>query len=145
MRIIGAVFILAACLLYGGGKAYSLCLREKKLKKLLKFINSLSEEMRLSRAELPKLLADIPESAELLENGALRETEGLKAEDVAVLQSYISALGKTDIEGQMQSAKLHTEALKVRLSEASEERRLKSKLYLSLSFLGGLFAVVLII
>ena len=145
MRIIGAVFILAASLLYGGGKAYSLLLREKKLKKLLRFINSLSEEMRLTRAELPKLLESIPESAELLENGAVRGIEGLKTEDVAVLRSYISALGKTDIDGQMQSAKLHTEALKVRLFEASEERRLKSKLYLSLSFFCGLFAVVLII
>ncbi|MBE6767129.1 MAG: hypothetical protein E7550_06020 [Ruminococcaceae bacterium] len=145
MRLAGAIFVLAACSLYGAAVAYRLFMREAKLKKLLSFINSLTEEIRLTRAELPEILKRLPEGEGFLKDGSWHGTECLKDEDIRVLSSFLSALGKTDIEGQINNAKLHTEALKLRLSEATDERKRMSRLYMSLGFLGGLFAVVLIL
>ena len=145
MKLLGALFLLLACTLYGAYSAYKLINREAKLKRLLAFIGSLTEEIRLTRAELPDIVKRLPESGNFLKEGKICGVEGLNAEDVRVLNSFVAGLGKTDLEGQINNAKLHTEALKARLDSASEERKKMSRLYVSLGFLCGSFLVVLII
>ncbi len=145
MKLLGAVLILLATTLFGANEAYKLSSRAAKLERLQHFIHSLCEEIRLTRAELPDVIARLPRGKEYIENGAWHGLEGLKGEDVRVLQSFLSSLGKTDVEGQINNAKLHGEALAERLRDAKEEKRKMSRLYLSLGFLTGAFAVVLII
>lgn len=145
MRIIGAVLILLAATLYGIFAARGLSLRVNKLESTRLFINALCEEIRLTRAELPLVLARLPRKGVYIENGSWHGAEGLKDEDKRLLASFLYSLGKTDVEGQISNAELHVKALEERLLDAKEEKRKLSRLYVSLGFLSGLFAVVLVI
>ncbi len=145
MRMIGAVLILLAATLYGIFAARGLSLRVNKLENTRLFINALCEEIRLTRAELPLVLARLPRKGVYIENGDWRGVEGLKDEDKRLLASFLYSLGKTDVEGQISNAELHVKALEERLLDAKEEKRKLSRLYVSLGFLSGLFAVVLVI
>ncbi len=145
MRVIGAVFILLSTTLYGAVRARALSVRVRKLERVKMVITALCEEIRLTRAELPDALRRIGRGEEYIENGAWRGTDGLKAEDLRLLDSFLCSLGKTDVEGQVNNAKLHITALDEKLTDAKEEKRKLSRLYVSLGFLCGMFAVVLVI
>jgi stage III sporulation protein AB len=144
MKIIGAMLLLTATTMLGAFSAHKLYRREKKLRRMYKFIASLCEEIRLTRAELPDILKKTDQN-ELLLAGKWQDTDGLRTEDTQVLESFLQSLGKTDIAGQVNNAQLHMAALSERINEATEERKRFSKLYLSFGFLCGMFAVVLII
>ncbi|MBQ8550864.1 MAG: stage III sporulation protein AB [Clostridia bacterium] len=144
MKILGALLLLAATTTLGAWSASRLYRRERKLRQMYKFIDSLCEEIRLTRAELPDAL-ERTGGSKMLSDGVWTDTYGLNVGDIRVLDSFLSALGKTDIEGQINNARLHKSALLERINEATEEKKKFSKLYLSLGFLCGMFAVVLII
>lgn len=144
MKIIGALLFSAAAGAFGIYLAGGLILRQKKLEQAISYIESIYEEMRLSNAELPAILSRLDGDI-YIKNGVWQGTEGLKSEDIALLESFLKKLGKSDLKGQEKNAALHTEALKGNLKTACEKRKEYGKLYISLSFLGGLFIAILLI
>ncbi len=124
--------------------SYSLVVRVKKLESVCRYINSICNEMRHSRAELEDILKGL-ECAVYIEDGRWHGTEGLKKEEYAVLQSFLRGLGTTDIEGQISNAKSHLASLENILQEARKTRSQCERLYISLGFLGGIFIAILLI
>ncbi len=145
MRLTGAVLIFLASSMWGLYAAFCLKNRHKKLEEARRFIASLCEEIRLTRAELPDALKRVSAGGVYLKNGAWQGLEGLNTSDLLLLDSFLVSLGKTDLEGQLNNARLHIGALDERIAEAKEEKRRLSRLYVSLGILGGLFAAVLVI
>ncbi len=144
MRILGAVFIFSAFALYGIFLARGLMLRAMKLESAICYINAVTEQIRITRAEISQVLAQVESTPLTIKNGEWQGTSGLKTEDIRLLNTYLSQLGKTDLEGQMESARLCIAAIEQRLENAKRDSE-KSRLYISLYALIGLFAAVLII
>ena len=144
MRIAGAILLILACGGFGIYSAHSLSARAKALENAINYILRIYEEMRLSGDELPAILLRT-QSPVYIKNGSWHGTEKLKRADMEILASFIKSLGKTDLEGQQKNALLHIESLRRNLEEAEKEKAERSKLYISLSFLGGLFVAILLI
>lgn len=145
MRLTGAVLIFLASSMCGFFAALRLKGRQKKLEQARRYIYSLCEEIRLTRAELPDAINRVKACGVYLKDGAWQGLEGLNTSDLLLLNSFLLSLGKTDLEGQISNARLHIGALDERISEAKEEKEKLSRLYVSLGILGGLFAAVLVI
>lgn len=67
-----------------------------------------------------------------------------KEEDLALYRGFVSGLGESDTQGQMEHMELYAALLERNLSQAGEAREKKSRLYVCLGLFGGL-AVCLIL
>ena len=144
MRLAGAVLIIAAASLMGVMLSLALVVRVKKLEGVCRYISALCDEMRHSRAELPEILKRLRGEV-YIKDGCWCGTEGLKSEEYAVLQSFLTVLGTTDIEGQINNAQCHLASLENILQEARMAKSQCERLYISLGFLGGIFIAILLI
>ena len=144
MRIIGALLFCLASAAFGFYAAGKLVLRQKKIESAISYIENIYEEMRLSNDELPAILSHLKNDI-FINNGVWQGVEGLKADDIALLNSFLKKLGKSDLLGQEKNTALHIEALKANLKEAAKTRADYAKLYISLSVLGGLFIAIILI
>ena len=144
MAVIGAVMIFASCALFGVFEAAALSLRVKKLMLCRDYIMRVGEEIRHSRKELSRILRGV-KSGVYIENGAWQNTAGLQKEDLAVLFSYLNALGTTDIDGQIKNTNEHIKRLDALISDATDKNKKCSQLYVSLGVLGGAFLAIIII
>ena len=144
MRLLGAVLIFSAFCLFGFSLSLGLRRRVRKLETAASYINAVTEEMRLTNAEVETVLQRVKKDEVFIKNGEWQGVFGLKSEDVRLLDSYLSQLGKTDIKGQMKNAELHLMAIERQITAARTESN-KSRLYISLCSLAGLLVVVLII
>lgn len=145
MKSLGAVLLLFSFTAYGAMLSFSLVERVKKLERMLCYMSAVGEEIRLSCAELDTVLMNAPHKGEYIENGCWHGIESLKSREKEIAASFLTSLGRTDTEGQINNIRLHTAALENVLLEAREEKSRLSRLYVSLFFLCGLFAVVLIV
>lgn len=144
MKILGAFMIALAISVFGFSLSFSLKKRVKLLRSAISYITAISERMRISRDELPQILEGIKNEV-FIENGAFRGVEGLAPRERAVLESFASQLGRSDIDSQQRAAEKHIELLAEILISAEEKAAKYSRLYSSLGVLCGIFAAVLII
>ena len=68
----------------------------------------------------------------------------LKNEDVEILNTLGSTLGKSDIDGQMNEINEFKERLNNQIKQAEEEKKKNSKMYKTLGTIGGLVIVILL-
>ncbi len=136
--------LLAASTLFGAHCSYGLSQRVRKLEFARSYIEDISDGMRATRSELCDILAKT-EGEVYIKDNTWCGTDGLEKSDIAVLESYLSRLGKTDIDSQIKNAEEHISVLERRLSAARERKKQCSRLYVSLGFFCGLFAAIVII
>ena len=144
MRLLGAFFVFLSISLFGVLSSQKLSLRLKKLISCRKYIQHIGEEMRHSRKELPEILKQT-KSDVFLQNGEWCGISGMKAEDLSVLSAFLTGLGTTDIEGQISHTKHHIARLDELINDAKEHKNQCARLYVSLGFLGGIFAAILLL
>ena len=144
MRIAGILMLFSSFSLIGFLFSARLHLRERKLSEAIRYIERIDEEMRGIGDELPRILSRI-EGEIYIKNGSWHGTEGLKKQDLKVLSSFLSLLGKTDICGQKKNAATHISLLSDSLAEAKKEKFERSRLYVSLGVLGGAFVCILLV
>lgn len=144
MRIAGATLLFLSFLFYGLYSAFMLRLRVIKLESAITYINTLTEDMRLTRAELSAVLSRTAKDKIYIENGVWCGVTGLRSEDLKILSHFLLALGKTDIDGQIKNSEQSVLLLTKRLAAARTDSE-KTRLYVSGYALAGLFLVVLVI
>lgn len=69
----------------------------------------------------------------------------LNSEDINLIKSLSSILGKTDIDGQMSGINQFSTLLKVQIMEAEREKNKNAKMYKSLGTIVGLALVIMLI
>ena len=143
MRLAGSLLIAAAACGFGILLSLRLSLRVRKLQAAVRYIESIAERMRLGY-ELPQILSSL-KSEVYIKDGRWQGLDGLERREVNTLNSFLSALGSTDLLGQQHNASAHLASLREYLDEAKQQQRERQKLYLSLGVLGGLFLAVLLI
>ncbi len=144
MKLLGAVLIFSSFFLFGLYLSFRVKLRVRRLEDAVYYISAVTEEMRMTNAEVKSILERIKSDGVFIKNGEWQGTDGLKSEDIHLLNSYLSQLGKTDIQGQIKNAEIHLTSIQQNISSARTDSG-KSRLYISLCSLIGLLVVVLII
>lgn len=144
MRLIGAILLFTACTLFGAYCSFGLSQRVRKLEFARNYIKDVSDGMRATRAELCDILAKT-EGEVYIKDNVWHGTDGLEKGDIAVLDSYLSRLGKSDIVSQLKNADEHIITLERRLTAARERKNRCSRLYVSLGFFCGMFAAIVIV
>lgn len=143
MRLIGSVFLIIACSGLGFLLSHRLSLRVSQLSSAIRYIEKLIEQMRLGY-ELPQILARL-DGEVYIKDGRWHGLDSLKSQEINTLNSFLSSLGSTDLLGQQHNADTHLATLSNYLKEARLMKTERSRLYLSLGVLGGLFLAVLFI
>jgi stage III sporulation protein AB len=72
------------------------------------------------------------------------ESRGLSPSDVRLLEGFSRGLGTTDRAGQIAHCRDYAARLKTRADAASEQVRVRGRLYLTLGTAGGLLAVLIL-
>ena len=144
MRALGALLIAAAFSFFGFSFSRSLCMRVKLLRSAIAYITAVSEQMRISRRELPEILESV--GGEIyVKNGVFYGTDALSKREKAVLSEFSSQLGRTDLQSQLRAANRCLAILGEILKTAESDQKQYSRLSVSLSVLSGVFVAVLII
>lgn len=76
---------------------------------------------------------------------ALQTEKLLKTEEIALIQAFCSAFGSTDPAGQSANCAYFIDRLSELQKGAAEAAGKKSRLYLALGVLGGVFAVLILL
>lgn len=163
-----ALFIIAVCTAFIGSAAASAFeKRVSALEKICVLLNSVKTRVEFdaqsARDIFSFLCADgefsslpfVRECADLLENGcgfcdawekSLKNSENtryLKKGDVAVLLSFGSLFGATDVPGQIANCELHISLVEQKLHSAREEAAKYSKPVRGIGFLAGAAVYIL--
>ncbi len=69
----------------------------------------------------------------------------LTAEDMRIVRSFFTSLGKSDVEGEIENCRLHEDMLLPQIEDAKQQVRDKTKLYCSLGLFAGLMISIIII
>lgn len=145
--------------------------RVKELKTLSNFINILQNKIKFTHKPLSAIFEEISQitkvrkESEISEiffkasqklkkqnlesawNEAIMEERfflNLRNEDIDLIKSLGSVLGKTDIEGQMSEIGQFMVLLEDQIKNAEEERKKNSKMYKSLGTIIGLAIVIIL-
>lgn len=157
--------MIISCGTYLGISASAALLkRERNLKYIKTALNILESEIVFSSRRLKESFVKISEisscgeifsdAAEIMEDTGIERawqvaTEKnkknlyLKKSDVEILKILSSRLGMSDKEQQVKNIRHVEMLLENAISNAEEEYKRSAKLYRSMGFLGGLFAVVI--
>lgn len=143
--------------------------RVEELKSISKLINILQNKIKFTRKPLKDIFSDLSKIedneninsiffkvSQNLDNQKMNETWNniveeekrnlsLKDEDINLLKTLGSILGKSDVDGQMSEINLFIELLKVQIQKAEKEREKNSKMYKSLGTIIGLAIVIILI
>ena len=144
MRLLGAALVAVSISLIGLRYSRALTKRVRLLQSAVRFISAVAEQMRISRDELPLILSRVQEKIGI-RDGVLYGTEGLCRQEIAVLESFCRQLGRTDLNGQQNAARIHIQELEQILQKAREDEARYSRLYASLGVLCGLFVAIMIL
>lgn len=143
--------------------------RVEELKSISKLINILQNKIKFTRKPLKEIFNDLSKIedneniksiflkvSQNLDNHKLTETWNnmveeekgclsLKDEDINLLKTLGSTLGKSDVDGQMSEINLFTELLKIQIQKAEKEKDKNTKMYKSLGTIIGLAIVIILI
>ena len=144
MRLLGALLLISASTAFGILMSAQLNQRVRKLESVILYFDALREEMRQSEAELPDLLSRVHRDV-YIQNGEWCGITELSGEEKQVLSSFLRSLGTTDMEGQLKNIASHKALIDSKLSDAREQKKNLSRLYVSLGFFFGLFVAIIMI
>ena len=163
------VIKLIGCLLIASAGFFTGCVLTQRLKnrrnfydKFCVFISLLQTQIRYNSADIFSLVissargsglelfdthkSDVPFTA-FWENSlnTLPKKYGLNNSDKELLSEFGSALGTTDIEGQLKHLGLYGEIFQNRLSECENALKDKSRIYRALGLFGGISTAIIIL
>lgn len=170
LKLIGAVMVVAASGLGGLAVAGNYSRRPRELRTLRSALQMLETEVVYSATRLPEALARVAGNCDRLveplfsraaaelatatgitaanawENALNHYYPGtaLKPQDLSILRSLGSSLGRSDREDQVKHLHLAMEQIKTATAGAEEEAARNIKLWSYLGFLGGLITVLVI-
>ncbi|HPU35897.1 MAG TPA: stage III sporulation protein SpoIIIAB [Bacillota bacterium] len=170
LKLMGAAMVVAASGLGGLAVAANYSRRPRELKALRSALQMLETEVVYSATPLPEALARVAgkcdrlveplfsraaaefaastgiTAADAWEKALVHYYPGtaLKPQDLSILRSLGSSLGRSDREDQVKHLHLAMEQLKTATAGAEEEAARNIKLWSYLGFLGGLITVLVI-
>ncbi|HHU85603.1 MAG: stage III sporulation protein SpoIIIAB [Pelotomaculaceae bacterium] len=170
LKLIGAAMVVAASGLGGLAVAGNYSRRPRELRTLRSALQMLETEVVYSATHLPEALARVAGNCDRLveplfsraaaefaastgitaanawENALIHYYPGtaLKPQDLSILRSLGSSLGRSDREDQVKHLHLAMEQIKSAMAGAEEEAARNVKLWSYLGFLGGLITVLVI-
>ena len=143
--------------------------RVEELKSISKLINILQNKIKFTRKPLKEIFNELSKLedneniksiffkvSQNLDNHKMSETWNniveeekgylsLKDEDINLLKTLGSTLGKSDVDGQMSEINLFAELLKIQIQKAEKEKEKNTKMYKSLGTIIGLVIVIILI
>ena len=169
LRYIFLISILACSTSIGFLLSNKYINRVEELRSLSKLINVLQNKIKFTRKPLKDIfneLSKLEENKNIkrifinmsqnLENSVVseswrktieeeKENLSLKEDDINILKTLGSTLGKSDVDGQLSEINLFTELLKNQIQKAEKEKEKNSKMYKSLGTIIGLVIVIVLI
>lgn len=162
IKLFGVILIISSAGLVGVRKSSALKKRSDCLKALRKMLFSVKLMLSFNAPTLPEIFARLRESAELSVLPFLRDVKSenpcdsvsssagfqslpLFPKDKDIILDVFSSLGTTDLATQVSMLEFNIKRLDVLCSEADSERSVKSRLYSSVGFMGGILVAMLII
>ena len=163
------VIKLIGCLLIASAGFFTGCVLTQRLKnrrdfydKFCVFISLLQTQIRYNSADIFSLVISSASGSglEIIEKpessvsftvfwdntvNALPKKYGLNNSDKELLYKFGSALGTTDIEGQLKHLGLYGEFFQSRLSECENALKDKSRIYRALGLFGGISTAIIIL
>ena len=163
------VIKLTGCLLIAAAGFFTGCILTQRLKnrrdfydKFCVFISLLQTQIRYNSADIFSLVissargsglelfdtpkTDVPFTVFWVNSlNTMPKKYGLNNSDKELLSEFGSALGTTDIEGQLKHLGLYGEIFQNRLSECENELKDKSRIYRALGLFGGISTAIIIL
>ena len=145
LKIAGLIGIILICTLAGFLWSSGLRARQKRLQAICTFIEELSDCIRRG-VSLITVVSQKGEAAGISFEGLkiLISREGLKTEDITLLEEFFAPLGLGDTESQIKRCEIYLEMLRKRETAAANLVKEKSGLYGRLGFFAGLFLAIMI-
>jgi len=101
---------------------------------------------------IPEIFTDIKnnygyglESITKMKTEFKTNTPPFRNNDTAVIKSFLNGLNRIDIQGQINNCEIHLETLQSNKEEAILEYNQKSKFYVSMGILSGIFLIIVFI
>ena len=152
VNLLGAVMIVVSGFLLGLSGVRRLTKRERELLELQKLMQRLITGIQFSARPLPEFILENRDLSvcknaaqeEGMENdphGALEKVSASlfpEQKDFQLCRGFLTGLGTSDIEGQIEHITLYSALLEENLREARTEREQKGRLYLALGLFGGI-------
>ena len=162
MKLAGILLLLLTSSAVGFLEAHKLSLRVDQLEKFLRFVTQVQAEIQFTSLPVARLVEKHRDEMKLLAlcHQYSREQEfpiawekaveagtrglGLKKKEVQLLRDFGSALGCTDLAGQMAHCRLTAQQTELCLEAARQDKGKKAKLYAMLGiFFGAATALVI--
>ncbi len=134
-KILGLAIIMTVCTAAGFLKAVSLKKRYDRLIEIKNGLSVLKEKLRLRSGDKSRLLRECFSES-------IKATDNLKADDVALWQSFLKSFGNGDTNSELQRCDSYIGLLDIRINDAKNEFDNQSRLYKSLGFLCGIFICI---
>lgn len=146
LKILGLIGIVAVGTLGGFFLSSSLRQRQKRIRAICLFVEELSDCIRRG-VELGAVLSKRGEAAGISFEGlrAVVSREGLKTEDVAILEEFLSPLGLGDTDSQLHRCEVYLALFRRQEEAATAQVKEKAGLYGRLGFFAGLFLAIMLI
>lgn len=143
-KISGLLLVFSAATAIGFLKSNELSVRAKRLDMLCRGLSELKERIRCGEGEIERLvLQSFDRELITAENGKITvNRNGLKSEDVTLLEEYFSDAGMSDIQSECERCRLYISLLKEQHRRAEEDCSKLCRLYRTLGFLSGIFICI---
>lgn len=166
MKLLGSIFIILACSLYGFFKAYALNRKCKNLTEIKSVVNTLKSQIGFLKADLSSAIISASKgynaASLFLEFSEDLKTLGVDAaweksleknsqslffsqQDTEVLRLFSKELGKTDTENQLKALDFFSSLLDELLYDANSQYKLKASIYKSAGTTIGIFVVLMLL
>lgn len=165
IKFAGAVLFIIATTYIGCAMSGTLTARKQFLQQFITFLNTLKTYIRFNSGEIRELVISCADSKPLepiratVENtpdkqfsqvwqqavAAIPTSTGLSKEDKQLLLEFGSALGTTDVEGQINHIDLYSTLFQTALDDAIDNYVKKSKLYKMLGLFSGTATALMIL